>query len=87
MPDNKQICKTCKNRHILPIEEKCHNVSSVQADPEEVSNRLRDAAAASESHATNQVDPGGQKIQEILTQLTKMSQQFNMVEDQIIATS
>ena len=72
MPDNKQKFKNCKNRHLPPTEKKCHYSSNVHTDSEDVPNGLRDSAA-SESLATDQADPGGQRVQEeILDQLKKM---------------
>ena len=82
MPDNKQKCKNCKNRHLPPTGKKCPYVNNVESDAEP--NGLRDAAAASVSLAMDQADPGGQRIQEeILVQLQKMSHRLEAVEQQI----
>ena len=87
MPDNKQKCKNCKNRHLPPTGKKCKYVDNVNSDAEEVPNGLRDAAAASMSLATDQADPGGQRIQEkILLQLQKMSDRLETVEQRISST-
>ena len=88
MPDNKQKCNNCKNRHLPPTGKKCKYVDSVNSDAEEVPNGLRDAAAASMSLATDQADPGGQRIQEkILLQLQKMSDRLETVEQGKPSTS
>ena len=85
MPDNKQKCKTCKNRHLPPTGKKCRYINT--ADTEEIANGLRDAATASVSLATDQADSGGQRIQEeILAQLKKMSSRLDTVEQRILST-
>ena len=87
MPDNKQKCKTCKNRHLPPTGKKCRYINTADTDTEEIPNGLRDAAAASVSLATNQADSGGQWIQEeILAQLKKMSSRLDTVEQRISST-
>ena len=86
MPDNKQKCRNCKNRHLPPTGKKCRYVDNIESDAEP--NGLRDAAAASMSLATDQADPGGQWIQEeILVQLQKMSHRLEAVEQQISSTA
>ena len=44
MPDNKQKCKNCKNRHVPPTGKKCPYVNNVQNDVDVLPNGLRDAA-------------------------------------------
>ena len=86
MPDNKQKCKNCKNRHLPPTGKKCHYVDNIESDAEP--NGLRDVAAASVSLATDQADRGRQRIQvEILVQLKKMSHRLEAVEQQISSTA
>ena len=86
MPDNKQKCKNCKNRHLPPTGKKCRYVDNAESDAEP--NGLRDVATASVSLATDQADPGGQRIQEeILVQLKKMSHRLDAVEQQISSTA
>ena len=86
MPDNKQKCKNCKNRHLPPTGKKCRFVDNIESDAEP--NGLRDAAAASVLLATDQADPGGQRIQEkILVQLKKMSHRLEVVEQKISSTA
>ena len=83
MPDRKQSCKTCKTRHLPPTGKKCQFKNSVESD-KSVPNGLRDAAASSELLDTDQVDLGRQRLQlEILSQLKKVSQRLDMVEDQV----
>ena len=85
MPDNKQKCKNCKNRHLPPTGKKCKYVDNVTSDAEEMPNGLRDAAAASMSLATDQADPGGQRIQEkILLQLRLRVEGINSVYTKIV---
>ena len=53
-----------------------------------VANGLRDAAASNKSLDTDQADLGRQRLQlEILSQLQKVSQRLEKVEDQVAATS
>ena len=87
MPDNKQKCKSCKNRHVPPTGKKCQFKSATNDDVTQ--GQLSDAAVASESLATDQSqDLGGQRIQmEILQQLKKMSSRLDLVEDQVAATA
>ena len=80
MPDNKQKCKNCKNRHLPPTGKKCRYVDNAESDAEP--NGLRDAATASVSLDMDQADPGGQRIQEeILVQLKKMSHSIGRAVD------
>ena len=77
MPDNKQRCNNCKNRH-LPQTGKNVSTKSTQSD-EESTQGLRDAVVASNSLATDQENLGGQQIQlQILEQLKQMSQRLDM---------
>ena len=89
MPDNKQKCKSCKNRHLPPTGKKCQD-KSAQSDKESTKG-LRDAAVASKSLATDQENIwmlDGQQIQlQILEQLKQMSQRLDMVEDYVATTS
>ena len=48
MPDNKQKCKTCKQRHLLPTGKKCQNGKQQESAEE----HLRDAAVSSEDLRT-----------------------------------
>ena len=47
MPDNKQKCKTCKQRHLLPTGKKCQNGKQQESAEE----HLRDAAVSSDALA------------------------------------
>ena len=83
MPDKKQSCKTCKTRHLPPTGKKCQFKSTVESD-KSVPNGLRDAAVSSKLLDTDQADLGRQRLQlEILSQLKKVSQRLDMVEDQV----
>ena len=89
MPDNKQLCKTCKVRHLPPtgkkwkLQKKLHQVES---DNE----LLSDAAVAGQSSATQTAQGAsgdGQLLQlEILQQLKKMTERLDHMEEQMAST-
>ena len=85
MPDNKQLCKVCKVRHLPPTGKKCKRKIQEQND-----ELLRDAAVAgpvSAPQAAQVVQEDGQRLQtEILQQLKKMTERLDQVEQQV-ATS
>ena len=84
MPDKKQSCKNCKTRHLPPTGKKCKFKNSVESD-KSMPNGLRDAAASSKLLDTDQADLAGQRLQlEILSQLKKVSQRLDMVDDQVM---
>ena len=83
MSDKKQSCKNCKTRHLPPTGKKCKFKNSVESD-KSMPNGLRDAAASSKLLDTDQADLAGQRLQlEILSQLKKVSQRLDMVDDQV----
>ena len=87
MPDKKQSCRTCKTRHLPPTGKKCQFKDTADLN-NSVANGLRDAATSSKLLDTDQADLGGQRLQlEILSQLQKVSQRLEKVEDQVAATS
>ena len=74
MPDNKQKCKTCKQRHLPPTGKKCQNVKQQESTDE----LLRDAAVSSDatgSQMTPMEATGRQQIQmQILEQLRRVTE-------------
>ena len=78
MPGHKQLCKTCKVRHLPPTGKKCQRKKS---QPHSDNELLRDAAAAEHSSATQPQGTyeGGQQLQlEILAQ-KRFKAQFKSV--------
>ena len=87
MPDHKQLCKTCKVRHVPPTGKKC-KLQKKQQQAESDNELLSDAAVAGHSSATQTaqgVSGHGQLLQmEILQQLRKMTERLDHVEEQIV---
>ena len=85
MPDNKQLCKLCKVRHLPPTGKKCKRKMQEQND-----ELLRDAAVAGPvptSQAAQAVQEDGQRLQtEILQQLKKMTERLDQVEQQVVTS-
>ena len=87
MPDQKQRCKTCKQRHLPPTGKTCQLVKEKDAN----SKLLRDAAVS--SGATEpQMTPGrstdGQLVQmQILEQLRRVTDRLDQVEDRMAAST
>ena len=87
MPDNKQKCKLCQQRHIPPTGKKCKFVQATVTDHE----LSRDAAGPS-GVTLSQVRPDkstdGQLLQEkILEQLERVTQRLEMVEGKMAAST
>ena len=83
MPDNKQMCKSCKVRHLPPTGKKCQR----KKQEEPVNEHLRDAAVAGSIPASQSI-PGaqgdGQLLQlKILQQLQKVTDRLDQVEERI----
>ena len=77
MPDNKQLCKKCKVRHIPPTGRKCQRVFETQ-DQEHLSD------AAISSGASGKNTPDGQLLQQqILDQLERVNRRLDQVEDRM----
>ena len=87
MPDNKQKCRTCKQRHLPPTGKKCQ-FGKEQGNTDEL---LRDAAVSSDatgSQSTPLGDIGGQQIQKvILEQLRRVTERLDSMEDRMASTS
>ena len=86
MPDHKQLCKTCKVRHLPPTGKKC-KLQKKHQQAESDNELLSNAAVAGQSSAAQTekgVSGDGQLLQmEILQQLKKMTEQLDHVEEQI----
>ena len=85
MPDNKQKCKTCKQRHLPPTGKKCQFGKQQESSDE----LLRDAAISSDATGSQMSpsDTGGQQIQmKILDQLRKVTERLDKVEDRMTAS-
>ena len=87
MPDNKQKCKTCKQRHFPPTGKKCQ-FGKQQENTDEL---LRDAAVSSDatgSQLTPVNDTDGQQINKvILEQLRRVTERLDSMEDKMASTS
>ena len=80
MPDHKQLCKTCKVRHVPPTGKKC-KLQKKHQQAESYNELISDAAIAGHSSATQsayRVSGDGQLLQmEILQQLKKMTERLD----------
>ena len=87
MPDNKQKCRTCKQRHLPPTGKKCQ-FGKQQENTDEL---LRDAAVSSDatgSQSTPVGETGGQQIQKvILEQLRRVTERLDSMEDRMASAS
>ena len=80
MPDHKQLCKSCKTRHLPPTGKKCQK----KREDEHNTELLRDAAVAGSIPASQSNEGDGQLLQqEILQQLQKVSQRLEQVEERM----
>ena len=86
MPDNKQMCKNCKVRHVPPTGKKCQRKKQEGS----VNEHLRDAAVAGStpaSQSTSGAQGDGQLLQlKILQQLQKVTDRLDQVEEQMSTT-
>ena len=79
MPDNKQLCKSCKTRHSPPTGKKCKRKDQEQGY--ELSSHAAVAGSLPDSQAAQAVRSDGQRLQaEILQQLTKVTERLDQVE-------
>ena len=87
MPDNKQKCKTCKQKHLPPTGKKYQNGKQ----QESTDKLLRDAAVLSDatgSQMTPVEGTGGQQVQmQILEQLRQIAERLDSMEDRMAASS
>ena len=81
MPDNKQLCKNCKVRHLPPTGKKCQKKQQDQV----VNEQLRDPAIAGSmpaSQSTSGAQGDGQLLQlQNLQQLQKVTERLDQVEE------
>ena len=87
MPDNKQKCKSCKQRHLPPTGKRCQFTQASSTENE----HLRDAAVPSGA-TVSQMTPGKstdrQLLQvQILEQLQRVTERLEQVEDKIAAST
>ena len=87
MPDNKQKCRTCKQRHLPPTGKKCQ-FGKQQENTDEL---LRDAAVSSDATGSQLTPIGetdGQQMQKvILEQLRQATERLDSMEDRMATTS
>ena len=84
MPDNKQACKSYKQRHLPPTGKKCQfkKIKEVHNNTE----LLQDAAVASNPSGaqTGESSADGQQLQlKILEQLQRVTERLDQVEDKM----
>ena len=88
MPDHKQLCKTCKVRHLPPTGKKC-KLQKKHHQVESDNELLSDAAVAGHSSATQAAQGAsgdGQLQLEILQQLQRMTERLDHVEERLSTT-
>ena len=88
MPDHKQLCKTCKVRHLPPTGKKC-KLQKKHHQVESDNELLSDAAVAGHSSATQAAQGAsgdGQLQLEILQQLQRMTERLDHVEERLATT-
>ena len=86
MPDNKQKCKTCKQRHLPPTGKRCQFGKQQESSDE----LLRDAAVSNDatgSHMSPKSTDGQQIQMQILEQLRRVTERLDSVEDRMTASS
>ena len=87
MPDNKQKCKSCKQRHLPPTGKKCKFVQGTGTENE----LLRDAAVPSGATISKTMpdkSTDGQLLQvQILEQLQRVTEWLEQVEDRMAAST
>ena len=85
MPDQKQKCRSCKQRHLHSSGKKCQLVNEKDANTE----FLRDAAIASGA-TESQMMPGGfidGQLVQILEQLKRVTERIDQVENRMAAST
>ena len=93
MPDNKQKCKSCKQRHLPPTGKRCQfvQVTATTTATATENEHLRDAAVSS-GETVSQMTPGGatdgQLLQvQILEQLQRVTERLEQVEKMAASTA
>ena len=83
MPDNKNNCKKCKERHAPPTGKKCRRLEKLQEEGSET-GLIRDAADSQVAESTGEESLNGQQLQlQILNQLERVTKQLDTVEDRM----
>ena len=86
MPDHKQLCKSCKTRHLPPMGKKCK-----KKDEDQSYEQFSDAAVAGSlptSHSAQAVQDDGQRLQaEILQQLKKVTERLDQFEQKVAVST
>ena len=81
MPDNKQMCRKCKQIHVPPTGRKCKYLEKTQDNVPEL---LQDTAKPSDDRVMEEGSSNGQLIQlKILSQLEKVNHRLYQVEDNV----
>ena len=87
MPENKQKCKSCQQRHLPPTGKKCKFMQATVTEDE----LFIDAAGpsgATVSQVKSHKSTDGQLLQErILEQLQRVTERLEMVEDRVAAST
>ena len=87
MPDNKQKCKSCQQRHPPPTGKKCKFVQ-VAVTETELSRDAAGPSGATVSQMKPDKSTDGQLLQErILEQLQRVTERLEMVEDRMAAST
>ena len=87
MPDNKQKCKSCQQRHIPPTGKKCKFLQATVTD-HELSRDAAGPSGATSSQVRSDKSTDGQLLQEkILEQLERVTQRLEMVEGKMAAST
>ena len=83
MPDNKNNCKKCKERHAPPTGKKCRRLEKLQEEGSEP-GLIRDAADSQVAESTGEESLNGQQLQlQILNQLERVTKRLDTVEDRM----
>ena len=86
MPDLKQLCKSCKTRHLPPKGKKCKRKD--QEPSFELSSDAAVAGSLPASQAAQAMQDDGQRLQtEILQQLEKVTERLDQVEQKVAVSA
>ena len=87
MPDNKQKCKSCQQRHLPPTGKKCKFIQATVTE-DELSQDAARPSGATVSQVKSDKSTDGQLLQEkILEQLQRVTERLYMVEDRMTAST
>ena len=83
MPDNKNNCRKCKERHAPPTGKRCRRLEKLQEEGSET-GLIRDAADSQVAESTGGESLNGQQLQlQILNQLERVTKRLDTVEDRM----